>query len=167
MGTGYIAKDSEPKKIDMLRDMQERTYSEARKNVDDWFEFSMNPRTEAEIREQLKKDEKAELGKELCCITYICANSKLSEKFIDELVRLTKTGGNNKTGYKSRVDWDAISMYQNLSESFIHKHAEDVNWRYILAYQNISEEFREAHKDYITQEEQKTDLSKLKQAKRK
>ena len=165
--TGYLHRDDIPKKIDALREMQNRTYSEARKNVEDWYEFSMNPRTEAEIREQLKKDRDAEPGKELCCITYICANSKLSEKFIEELVKLTKISGNKKTGIKSKVDWDAISMYQDLSESFIHKHADDVNWTHILMYQDITPEFKEAHKNYITLQEQGLDLNTLKKIRRK
>ena len=48
-----------------------------------------------------------------------------------------------------KVDWGYISQYQNLSESFIEKHANEVNWDHISHYQKLSEAFIEKHADKV------------------
>lgn len=42
-----------------------------------------------------------------------------------------------------------ISRYQNLSESFIDKHKDELNWNIISEYQTLSEDFIETHKSYV------------------
>jgi hypothetical protein len=56
--------------------------------------------------------------------------------------------------YSNKVDWDYISLFQDLSEEFIEKHSKEVNWRHILQKQNLSKSFRNKHlKDAESQEE--------------
>ena len=47
--------------------------------------------------------------------------------------------------HSAKVNWDYISEYQKLSESFIEKHSAKVDWNYISVYQNLSESFIEKH----------------------
>ena len=47
--------------------------------------------------------------------------------------------------HKDLVDWDCISKYQKLSESFIEKHKELVDWYCINKCQKLSEAFRLKH----------------------
>jgi hypothetical protein len=51
------------------------------------------------------------------------------------------------------VDWDYISKYQNLSESFIEEHKDLVYWICISKYQKLSESFIEEHKDVVCVQE--------------
>ena len=61
---------------------------------------------------------------------------------IEELCELMNTT-------PDKVDWDNISAYQQLSESFIEKHADKVNWKYISEYQKLSESFIKKHADKV------------------
>ena len=47
--------------------------------------------------------------------------------------------------YKDKMDWDKISEYQQLSESFIKRFKDKVNWDYISQYQKLSESFIERY----------------------
>jgi hypothetical protein len=65
---------------------------------------------------------------------HICANQKLSEKFIEK--------------YSDKVCWESICCNQNLSECFIEKHMpelDSITWDYISYYQILSEEFIRKH----------------------
>lgn len=145
-------KNEAPTGRDRLESMKQKTYDKYRENVEKWKEFSMKPRTEDEIRDQLQKDKEASPGKELCCISYICSGSKLSEDFIDELEQLTAVDNAEKLGYKSKLDWDAICKHQKLSEEFIEKHKDEVNWKNVFTYQDVSDEFKEKHLDRMKAE---------------
>lgn len=126
----------------------------ATKKVNDWASFSLNPRTEDEIRERLKED------KESVCLSYICENSVLSEEFIEELIKLTKCK-NSKGNSVNRIDWDAISRKQKLSEEFILKHAEDVNWNAIFMNQDLSDQFKLENKNRINQNDAERMISNI------
>lgn len=52
-----------------------------------WFEFSMNPQSEEDIRERAIYD--ALLKTNSICYSYICRFSQLSEKFIEEMMFIT------------------------------------------------------------------------------
>ena len=54
-------------------------------------------------------------------------NNILTEDFIRE--------------FQDKVDWEYISIYQNLSEDFIKEFQNKVNWRIISKYQKLSEDF--------------------------
>ena len=43
--------------------------------------------------------------------------------------------------HKDDLDWDIISEYQNLSETFIEEMSDYVNWTWISEKQKISKEF--------------------------
>lgn len=47
------------------------------------------------------------------------------------------------------LDWELISQYQTLSEDFIAKHKIDVYWCKICMYQKLSEKFIEEYSDYV------------------
>lgn len=57
--------------------------------------------------------------------------------------------------YNDRINWDYISRFQVLSESFIEKWENKVNWGNISQYQRLSKEFIEKYKG-------KLDLNALK-----
>lgn len=45
--------------------------------------------------------------------------------------------------------WEVLSAKQKLSESFIHNHASKVDWELIKEYQNVSAKFLDDHKIYL------------------
>ena len=47
------------------------------------------------------------------------------------------------------VSWTDISLSQTLSEPFIEKHADKINWGYISIHQKLSESFIEKHADKV------------------
>ena len=51
----------------------------------------------------------------------------LSESFIEK--------------FQDEVDWESVSIYQQLSEDFIKKFKDKVNWEGISYFQKLSEEF--------------------------
>jgi len=115
------------------------------KEVKDWAEFSLNARSEDEIKERILKDNKN--GTNTCCISYICKFSKLSEEMIEWLCEYTSLAGSKSKSYrKNKVDWDYISIHQKLSEEFIEKHHKEVNWRFIYQFQDVSEDFKKKHR---------------------
>lgn len=115
-------------------------------HVKRWADFSLVPRTEDEIRKQILKDKTAAPGEEVCCFSYICSKSKLSEEFIEELMELTKVKKQGSKNYTDKLDWTAICTNQKLSEEFIEKHAKLVDWKAVLSCQKLSDEFIEKHK---------------------
>ena len=46
-------------------------------------------------------------------------------------------------------DWEKVSIYQKLSESFIEKHSNKVDWYWISGYQDLSEKFIEKYSDKV------------------
>ena len=50
---------------------------------------------------------------------------------------------------KGKINWDALSYKEMLSEAFIEKHADKVDWYYISAYQHLSEAFIEKYADKV------------------
>lgn len=126
----YLAKS----RIKQIKDRQKKDNM----IVHDWLSFSMNPQTEEDIRNRIKKEIE---NKDYCkyiCLSYVCRYSILSEAFIEELLTLT-----------DRVDWQYICQYQKLSEDFIERHKNDVLWNKIYKFQNLSADFKSQHnKDY-------------------
>ena len=49
--------------------------------------------------------------------------------------------------FQDKVHWYCISRYQKLSEEFIEKFQDKVHWYYISSYQNLSEEFIKKFQD--------------------
>ncbi len=50
---------------------------------------------------------------------------------------------------QDKVDWDCISVYQKLSESFIREFQDKVNWYYISKSQKLSENFIQEFQDKV------------------
>jgi len=48
-----------------------------------------------------------------------------------------------------KIDWGRISMYQELSEEFMHEFQDYLDWGFISEYQSLSEKFMEEHQDKI------------------
>jgi len=64
----------------------------------------------------------------------------------EELIaNLTERYGQNPKDW----DWDGISLYEGLSESFIREFKDKVNWDDISEYQKLSESFIREFKDYV------------------
>ena len=126
---------------------REKRQQKVRQNVEDWLEFSINPRTEDEIRERVIADKIAGINCNTVCLSYVCSFSKLSENFIEELSELTKVRVNKKGEItRDRLDWIAISMKQTLSEDFIERHKDQVDWKLIFQFQKLSKEFKKKYK---------------------
>ena len=68
-------------------------------------------------------------------------------KIVEEIKDIEKFFDNNINNFK--VDWDYISIYQKLSESFIEKHIDKVKWNYISMFQTLSESFIEKYFDKV------------------
>ena len=51
--------------------------------------------------------------------------------------------------FQDKVNWNYISRYQKLSESFIREFQDKVNWDYISYYQKLSEEFIREFQDKV------------------
>lgn len=49
--------------------------------------------------------------------------------------------------------WDAVSIWQDLTDSFIHDFARKVNWMAVCEYQRLTEDFIEAHKQFVDWEQ--------------
>lgn len=149
--TGYV--DKYDLKIIQERINRKRlSQEEYNKHVKEWKEFSLKPRTEEEIKARVLYDN--EMGTNTCCISYICRYSKLSESMIEWLCDNTSYTATSTKSYTNKVDWDYISLFQDLSEEFIEKHSKEVNWRHILQKQNLSKSFKKKHqKDAESQEE--------------
>jgi len=114
------------------------------KNVKEWADFSLNARSEEEIKERILYDKTH--GTNTCCVSYICKFSKLSEEMIEWLCENTRLGARNTSSRNNKVDWDYICSHQKLSEEFIEKHRKEVNWRLVFQYQDISEKFKKKHR---------------------
>lgn len=143
---GTIMNSVERRKIEQRLEKVNEKQKIIIEHVKRWADFSLVPRTEDEIRGQVIKDKTAAPGEEVCCFSYICSKSKLSEEFIEELMELTKVKKQGTKNYTDRLDWTAICTNQTLSEEFIEKHAKQVDWRAVLSYQKLSDEFIEKHK---------------------
>jgi len=63
---------------------------------------------------------------------------KLSEGFIEELIKDSIS-----------INWNIISIHQELSEEFIHEYRVLLNWDHISQYQKLSEKFIEEHKGRV------------------
>ena len=48
-----------------------------------------------------------------------------------------------------RVNWNCISWYQKLSESFIREFEDRVDWNWISEYQDIGDKFANEFRDRI------------------
>jgi len=55
--------------------------------------------------------------------------------------------------YKDNVNWKEISINQTLSESFIDKHQDRVDWGFISMYQDLSESFIERFRSKMNLQE--------------
>ena len=51
--------------------------------------------------------------------------------------------------FQDKVNWEWISEYQKLSESFIREFKDKVNWNGISAYQKLSESFIREFQDKV------------------
>jgi hypothetical protein len=73
----------------------------------------------------------------------LCLYQKLTpetiNKCIDEIQTCPSQG----------LFWRHLSKFQQLTEDFIHDHADKLYWYYICKHQNLSETFIIDHKDYI------------------
>lgn len=116
----------------------------------EWAEWSMKSHTEEEIKERVLEN------RESVCYSYICKNSRLSEKFIIELAVISLDGSITKENYTermnklvplfnefydNRLDWLAISTYQKLSIEFIDKYKPLLDGSSIVKNQSLTEEF--------------------------
>ena len=54
--------------------------------------------------------------------------------------------------FQDRVNWDAISINQTLSEDFIREFQDRVNWNLISLGQILSEDFKNEFKDKLNLE---------------
>ena len=52
--------------------------------------------------------------------------------------------------FKNKVDWILISIYQTLSEEFIKEFKDEVDWDYIYRFQKLSEPFIREFKDKVS-----------------
>ena len=106
--------------------------------------------SEREIRERVLEN------RDSVCYTYLCRNSKLSERFIIELAilslneEITEDNYDEKMeelvpifneNYDNRLDWKNISTYHKLSEEFIEKYKPLLDGKAIGENQVLSEEF--------------------------
>lgn len=116
----------------------------------EWVEWSLSPHTEREIRERVLEN------RDSVCYTYLCRNSKLSERFIIELAilslneEITEDNYDEKMeelipifneNYDNRLDWKNISTYHKLSEEFIEKYKPLLDGKAIGENQTLSEKF--------------------------
>ena len=72
------------------------------------------------------------------CIKYKINYMETEEKQLEILVHEL---GTHIFQFIDGKDWNDISQYQHLSESFIREFADKVNWYYISRYQKLSEDF--------------------------
>ena len=116
----------------------------------EWVEWSLSPHSEEEIKERVLNN------RDSVCYTYLCRNSKLSERFIIELAilslneEITEDNYDEKMeelvpifneNYDNRLDWKNISTYHKLSEEFIEKYKPLLDGKAIGENQVLSEEF--------------------------
>ena len=111
----------------------------------DWIEFSMNPRTEDEIREACLDPAQ----RDKVCISYICKCSIMSCKFIEELIVLSsylfdKNSYNNEESRKIVL---YILQSENLEEKW--KRVKEVEEKY--ANDPIIGSLLERHKKQVGQ----------------
>lgn len=134
----------------------------SRESVERWIEFSMNPRTEEEIREQILTDPSH------VCYSYICMKSSLSEEFIDELkilstelldketyipenIKLVSSILDIKNSAERTVFVRNLKNNKNVDQRIRDKIAKNsvvrdkLDWRNIVKYQNISPNFCKKH----------------------
>lgn len=134
----------------------------SRESVEQWIEFSMNPRTEEEIREQILTDPSH------VCYSYICMKSSLSEEFIDELkilstelldketyipenIKLVSSILDIKNFAERTVFVRNLKNNKNVDQRIRDKIAKNsvvrdkLDWRNIVKYQNISPNFCKRH----------------------
>lgn len=153
-------------KENSIKIMKSKEENKDKYNVIQWLEFSMHPQSEDDIRKKLLEEiEMGTLGYNVC-VSYVCRYSRLSEEFIEELIKLTQTDrkiqetvpGTKRTRIvvvkSSRVDWINICQYQKLSEEFIERHENDVLWKLIYKFQVLSDDFKIKHIDQLSQEMQ-------------
>ena len=136
--------------------------------VSKWYEFSMNSRSEDEIREMILTDPDS------VCYSYICMKSPLSENFIEEL-RVLSTELINKELYTPdnlKLVSDILSiknlterskyvreLYMNNKLPYFMKSKirsdmmvrDKLDWRNLVKYQNLSKEFIDSHQDEINE----------------
>ena len=134
----------------------------SKESVERWIEFSMNPRTEEEIREQILTDPS------YVCYSYICMKSSLSEEFIDELkilstelldketyipenIKLVSSILDIKNFAERTVFVRNLKNNKNVDQRIRDKIAKNsvvrdkLDWRNIVKYQNISPNFCKKH----------------------
>jgi phosphoribosylanthranilate isomerase len=68
-------------------------------------------------------------------VYYYIRNNQCSENFIRK--------------FQDKVDWDYISIHQELSEEFIEKFQDKINWEAVSSYQRLSEEFIKKFQDKV------------------
>ena len=92
------------------------------------------------------------------------SNNNLSEEFIKEFQNkvewdyisiyqnLSEDFIRNEKPFISPMNWTYISEYQKLSENFIREFKNNVNWEYISKYQTLSEDFKKELFQYYNEE---------------
>ena len=132
--------------------------------VERWLVFSSNPRTEAEIEEELltRPDD--------VCLSYICTSSKMSTEFIERLIVLS-TGALTKENLEKdfNVVEDLLKYKYSKTDDMEHKsvtlHRLDENklpmvinsktlddridWKAITMYQKLSNDFILKYADFL------------------
>ena len=147
---------------------------DSKEQVNEWLNFSINPRSEYEIREKILSDKFRDSD---VCFTYICRFSKLSESFIEELEVLS-TGF---ISYFNLDDFDKVkeALYKeegvtviknrhgdNNPDKLLHINNSQINsridWYYIAKHQTLSPEFISKHFNKIEKSLALAELSEIK-----
>lgn len=138
---------------------------EVKSTVEQWIEFSMNPRTEDELRQAMLDKN---LREHIVCVSYVCRNSLMSCEFIEEFMALS-TGSFDYTNYneenlKMAVYILSYSPVTKERASLLLKLIKDnpdntflklfnvndrIDWYNIFKYQAIEPWFYEKYKKFI------------------
>ena len=134
--------------------------------VEQWIEFSMNPRTENELRQAMLDKY---LREHIACVSYICKNSLMSCEFIEEFMALS-TGSFDYTNYNeenlkmaiyilsySPVNKERVSLLLKLIDDNpdnmflkLFNVNDRIDWYSIFKYQTIEPWFYEKYKNFTS-----------------
>ena len=94
-----------------------------------WFEFSMNPQSEENIRERAIYDALHKTNS--ICYSYICRYSQLSEKFIEELMFITSGLFSFEYYDQKHIDYvvdliDRGFKFKSAQESYLYELAHQI-----------------------------------------
>lgn len=119
---------------EMIKGLQDGTLGEEVLRQEDWEHISRSPGLPEDFIRRYK--DKVDW---LMVLQY----QKLSEALLRE--RAVEDGGQ---GY-----WDAVLIWQDLTESFIHDFARKLDWVAVSIYQHLTEDFIAAHKQFVDWEQ--------------